>query len=220
MRQFAAYFGNPWLGLFIATNNEKSIVPLDANEKFEASVKENLKTEILKVSFGDSNILGIYSRMNSNGIIIPNITTEKEMNLLKGLGVTVYKSEDKHNANGNNIVVNDKGGIINPRVSDIERKKMEDALGVELVPMMIADYHTVGSACIATNKGFLSHYGTKEDEMKEIERILKVKGNKGTVNVGAGFVSLGVVANTNGYIAGETTSVYELGRIEEALGFI
>ena len=123
MKQFASYFGNPWLGLFIATNNEKSIVPLDANEKFETSVKENLKTEILKVSFGDSNIIGIYSRMNSNGVIVPNITTEKEIKSLKELGITVCKSEDKHNANGNNIVVNDKGGIINPRVSDSERKK-------------------------------------------------------------------------------------------------
>jgi len=220
MKCYSSYFGNPWLGLFIATNDEKSLIPLDSNEKFISSIEENLKTEITKISFGDSNLVGIYARMNSNGIIIPNIILDKEMEILKTLGISIYKSNDIHNANGNNIVVNDNGGIINPRVSEKERRNMENTLGVELVPMVLAGYHTIGSVCVATNKGFLAHYSMKEEEMKEIERILKVKGDKGTVNVGAGFVSLGVIANSHGYIAGETTSVYELGRIEESLGFI
>ena len=56
--------------------------------------------------------------------------------------------------------------------------------------------------------------------MEEIASILKVRGSKGTVNLGTGFVSIGMIANDNGYLAGEKTSAYELGRIEEALGFL
>ena len=56
--------------------------------------------------------------------------------------------------------------------------------------------------------------------MDDIKSILKVPGNKGTVNTGTGFVSFGAKANRNGYIVGEATTAFEMGRIEEALGLI
>jgi len=126
----------------------------------------------------------------------------------------------KFNAHGNNICTNNKCGIINPHIPEPQRKTMEDVLGVELIPMTIAKHTTVGSCVIATDNGFLAHYQASEDEMKQLEEIFKVKGNKGTVNMGTGFVSVGLAVNKNGYVAGEKTSAYELGRVEEALGFI
>jgi len=214
------YFGNPWVGMFVKTNDEITVLPVDSMKKLDAVVEENLKTEIVRVSAADSNLLGIYFAMNSNGIVLPNVMREDEIAVVRKCGLNVYVSRDKHNAHGNNIAVNDKGGIINPNISRKEVKAMEDVFGVELVSMGVAGYTTVGSSCIATNTGFLAHYRIGEDEMKEIKDALKVRGNKGTANTGTGFVSYGIVVNKNGYIAGENTTAFELGRLEEALDLI
>ncbi|NYZ74598.1 translation initiation factor IF-6 [Candidatus Micrarchaeota archaeon] len=215
-----SYFGNPWIGMFIKTNDSVTMLPIDSVNKLDAAVAASLKTEIVKVGMADSNLLGIYTAMNSNGVVLPNIARKEEMALLKKSGLNVHISEARDNALGNNIAVNDKGGIINPHIPRAEAKVMEDVLGVELVPMKIGEYSTVGSACIATNTGFLAHYGCSEHDLKELRGALKVDGNKGTVNTGTGFVSYGAVVNRNGYVVGEKTTAFEIGRLEEALGLI
>ena len=215
-----AYYGNPWIGMFIKTNDEYTMLPVDSMKKLEDAVEEVLMTKVIKTGIADSNLLGIYTAMNCKGAILPNVINEKEVKAIKEAGLNIYISKDKNNANGNNIVVNDKGGIVNPNLDKNEIKKMEDTLGVELVPMTVAGYATVGSSCLATNLGFFTHFKTSEDEMKQMKDILKVYGNKGTVNMGTGFVSYGIIVNKNGYIAGEATSAFELGRAEEALGLI
>ncbi len=214
------YYGNPWLGLLIKTNDKISLVPLDCPEKLCNKIQEILKTEIIKTSIAQTNLLGIYTVMNSNGIVVPNLTEKKEIERLRESELNVYVSKDRHNALGNNMVINQNGGLINEEIENDEKKRIEEVLGIELVKRKIAEYQTVGSCCISNNKGFLTHYKTKPEEMEEIASILKVRGSKGTVNLGTGFVSIGMIANDNGYLAGEKTSAYELGRIEEALGFL
>lgn len=215
-----SYYGNPWIGMFIKTNDEFTMLPIDSMEKIEKVVEETFKTEIIKTSIADSNLLGVYVVMNSNGIILPNIINEKEISSFEKLGINVLISKEKNNANGNNVVANDKGGIVNPHLDRLEVKKMEDTLGIELLPMTIAGFSTVGSACLATDSGFFSHFKTSEGEMEKLKDIFKVYGNKGTLNMGTGFVSYGIIVNKNGYIAGEDSSAFEIGRAEEALGLI
>lgn len=217
--QRISYFGNSWVGMFFKTTDTLTFVPKDLSEKNEEKIRSELKTEVKKVFICESNLLGLYLSLNSNGIILPNVSLEKEVSEFKSFGLNVLLSNEKHNAHGNNIAVNDFGGIINPNVDPLERK-LEDVLGVELVPMSIANHSTVGSACLVTNTGFLSHYKSSEEELAQLKSIFKVSGSKGSVNMGAGFVPYGVVVNKNGYLAGESTSAFELGRVEEALDLI
>jgi len=216
-----AYYGNEWIGMFIRTNNSRTFVPIDSSKKMIETIVENLKTECIKTTIADSSLIGAYTLMNSNGIIIPNIVYQKEIDLIKKeTDLNVYMSKDKHNSIGSNIVANDKGGLINPDMNKTEKKKIEDALGIELVPTKIANYSTLGSIIIANNSGFLTTFRTERDEMKIIEDALKVKGLSGTINMGVGFLSIGVVENDNGYIVGRSSSSYEMGRIEEALEYL
>ncbi|MEW6749312.1 MAG: translation initiation factor IF-6 [Candidatus Micrarchaeota archaeon] len=215
-----AYFGNPWLGMFIKTNDEVTLLPIDSMQKVEDMLRERLQTTTIKTNVGDCNLLGMYTAMNSNGVVLPNVARDEEAALLKKAGLNVHICRDKHNANGNNLAVNDKGGIANPYMDPAEVKAVGDALGVEMVPLKIAGFSTVGSACIATNNGFLAHYKASEEDLAAIKDALKVDGNKGTVNTGTGFVAFGAVANSKGYVAGESTTAFELGRLEEALGLI
>jgi translation initiation factor 6 len=215
-----SYFGNPWIGMFIKTNDKTTLLPIDSMDKFEDAVRESLKTETIKIGISDSNLIGVYVAMNSNGVILPSIASEKEIALIKKSGLNVHVSNERYNAHGNNIAANDKGGIINPHVEKYEAAKMSEVLGVELVPMSVAGFSTVGSAVLATNEGFLAHFKAGDDEMAGISEALRVSGRKGTVNTGTGFVAYGAVVNRNGYVVGEDTTPFEIGRLEEALGLI
>ena len=215
-----AYFGNPWIGMFIKTNDEVTLLPSDSMQKVEDILRERLKTTTIKTNIADCNLVGMYTAMNSNGVVLPNVVCDEEIALLKKAGLNVHVCKDNHNANGNNMAVNDKGGIVNPYLEEAEVKAIGDVLDVELVPMRVARYSTVGSACIATNGGFLAHYNASDEDLSNLKDALKVDGNKGTVNTGTGFVAFGAVANSKGYVAGEATTAFELGRLEEALGLI
>jgi translation initiation factor 6 len=217
----AAYFGNPFLGLFICTNGKHTIFPLDAKGSLVDSVCASLKTEPVRANIGGNNLNGIYAAMNANGIVLPYGTEaaqKKEIEAETGLGA--YVSPEKFNAHGNNIALNDMGGMVNPNVSEKERVGMEECLGIELVPFSLEGFSTMGSMCVANNKGFLVHYAAGERAIAQMGEILRAKGMPGTVNMGTGFVSIGLLANDNGYFAGEATSPFELGRVEEALEFI
>ncbi len=220
MKRNCSYFGNPWIGMFIRANDSFTFAPQDTMNKLTEKLKENLGNEVHKMSIGESNLLGLHSAMNSNGMVLPNVALPSEVKAFKDLGLNIFQSKEKQNAHGNNICVNDKGGIINPHIDPLERKKFEDALGVELVPMKIAEYVAVGSCCVAGNKGFLAHYQSSDDELKQIGSALKVSGARGTVNMGTGFVACGLIINKFGYVAGEATSAHEMGRAESALGYI
>jgi len=206
--------------MFIKTNDSFTLVPLDAPEKLVSHLEENLKTRVVRCSIGESNLVGVYTAMNSNGVVLPNITTPEEVAAFRALGLNVYHSREISNAHGNNISVGERGGLLNPHIPRAECKRMEDALGVELVQMHIAKYATVGSSCLPGGKGFLIHYAASDEELKMASDAFKVQGNRGTVNMGTGFVSYGIVANRNGYVSGEATSAFELGRAEAALGYI
>ena len=74
-----------------------------------------LKTDIIEVSLGESNLIGLFSKANSNGIILSNLATDEEMRALKAeareLNIGVLGSNI--NAIGSNILANDKIAIIN-----------------------------------------------------------------------------------------------------------
>ncbi|MDD2655100.1 MAG: translation initiation factor IF-6 [Candidatus ainarchaeum sp.] len=216
----ATYHGNPFLGIFASTNNKHTLIPEDASGKFVEKACAALGTEAVMCNVSGTNLDGIYCVMNSRGIVLPKFDGGAAKAVREATGLEVLVSAERWNAHRNNVAVNDKGGIISEIIGARERKEMEDCLGVELVPMGIGRYKAVGALCVANNKGFLAHYATSEDEMEQLEGIFKVGGAKGSANTGTGFVAVCMLANDKGYVVGETTTAYEMGRVEDALGFL
>ena len=75
-------------------------------------------------------------------------------------------------------------------------------------------------AGIATNKGVLVHPKATQHEIGVIEDLFGLPVEIGTVNFGSPLVGSGLLANSNGYVAGLETTGPELGRIDDALGFL
>ena len=217
----AAYFGNPFLGIFFHTNGKHTLAPMDAKESLVQEMCKSLGTEQVRVNLRESGLNGVYAAMNANGIVLPAQVSSAERKIVeKETGLGAYVSKEPFNAHGNNISINDMGGLISPYVGQKERIEMEGCLGVELVPFSVAGFTTMGSVCVANNKGFLVHYAATEREIAEIGEILRVKGLPGTINMGTGAVGAGLLATDKGYFAGEATSSFELGRVAEALDLI
>ena len=84
----------------------------------------------------------------------------------------------------------------------------------------IGSLKTVGMAAVVTNKGLLCHPKVTQEEKHQLEKVFDVPAMIGTVNHGTPLIGSGLVANTKGAIIGNLTTGVEMGRIEEALGFL
>ena len=213
--------GNAYVGIYCRTNNQFAFVQPTLPSKIAELIKSILKVDLIKVTIEGSNLIGPLVALNSNGIIITNFIDDNELDLIKKqFDGEIYIIDDKFNAAGNNILANDNGAIIHPMINEKTIKKIEGTLGVDTIQSTIAELNTVGTAGIATNKGLLCHPKITEKEQNMIEKIMNVEIKKGTVNHGMPYIGAGLVANSNGAIAGSTTTGVELNRIEDTLYLI
>ena len=207
--------GEDFVGLLGFATDKYAILA----EKFPGI--EALGVPELRTRIYGTNLVGMFCCGNSNGIILPYFISKSKMKELKKffskLDVEIGIFPGKHTALGNLVACNDKGAVISPKLSD--PSLVEDVLGVKATVMEIAGHEEVGSCCLATNRGFIAHPDAEED-MRLLKRILKVEGKTGSVNFGFPFVKAGLVANSNGYLAGLGTTGIELGRVDEAFGFL
>ncbi len=212
------YHGNSSIGIFSVACDNIAFVPPDAPGKFIYAIKERLGVDVVKTSLMESNLLGIYGRAYRDILLIPYNVSEREERLLKEY-VDVVKVKTKWNAIANNIVFNDRGAIINPELGRDVKSFLEDALGVEIAMRKIANYPTVGSLLVVSDRGAIVHYKASDDDLNVIKDIfgLKYYPIKTTVNLGVGFVKIGLINNNRGYVVGEGTTGIEVSRIEEGL---
>lgn len=211
--------GDPNLGFYTIPTDEFCIVGNNLTKKNIEKIKEILKVDVVRASISGSELVGLFSTANKNGIVLPRIAKDKEVKYFKKLGWNVYVADVKQTALGNLILVNDKGCVISRELEKI-KKELEECLGVPVRVGTIAGLDVVGSAGFVTNQGLLVHRDCKEKEMKILEKTLKVEGDIGTVSFGSPFVGASIVANSNGFLVSEQTTGPELQRIDESLGFI
>ena len=127
---------------------------------------------------------------------------------------------DKLNAVGNDILVNDHAALVHPDISEKSIQDIKEVLKVPIYSGTIGNLKTVGMAAVLTNIGFLCHPKATDEEIRNIENIFNKNVMIGTVNHGSPIIGSGIVANSKGAIIGDRTTGIELGRIEEALGFL
>ncbi|MEK6843531.1 MAG: translation initiation factor IF-6 [Candidatus Micrarchaeota archaeon] len=211
-----SFYKNPFIGLFIKASEKLALIPKNIHEKNIPEIEETLQVRAIPVFFCQSPTLGIFSAFNSNGIVVSALAEKHELKPLKDEGLNVCYLDERYSP-GNNILTNDKAALVNPSIPKLEIKKIADCLGVEVSNHPLANLPTVGSTNIATNSGLLANSEISDVELKMMERILQVRGIKGTVNLGSFANAYGVVANSKGAIVGESTSGAEMQKIYESL---
>lgn len=211
--------GSSLLGVFARCTESLVLVPPEAGERALEALEQGLRVEPVVMLAAGSSVLGSLVCANSHGFVVTGHASEEEMSLLRQHG-TVVKLPGRINAAGNVILANDSAALVHPGLSSRACDAVAEALGVKVAKGTVGGLRTVGMAAVATNRGLLAHPRATEAEIALLEGHFELPVDVGTVNFGSPLVGSGILANSRGYLAGEETTGPELGRIEDALGFL
>jgi len=220
MLQLLDFNENPNLGVFCRANDNVAFMLKGLSKKVKNKIATVLDVEIVELSIADATIIGSLLTFNSKGAVVCDFIDEDALKIINEHGLNVCVINDKINAAGNDILVNDIGALVHPDIHDRTIKDIEEILKVPVHRGTIGSLKTVGMAAVVTNKGLLCHPKTTDEEKKLLEKVFNVNVMIGTVNHGSPVIGSGLVANTKGAIIGNLTTGIEMGRIEEALGFL
>lgn len=214
-------FGNPNVGVYVRATSTHLFVPPGITPQNVKDLEEALGLKAIEATIGGSPLVGSLVAANKNGAVVADFATDDEMRVFEKAGLRVLRLEQSRlNAAGNNVLCNDHGAIVHPDLPAKSAASVAEALGVEVERAAIAGLPTVGTAAAATNKGVLAHPLASDAELAFLKKALHAPARIGTVNHGHGLVGAGIAANQNGVAAGSRTTGIELGRIDEALGFL
>ncbi len=213
--------GSPSIGVYSLATENVVVIPVMVPHEKAQEFANWLKTDLIYTSIAGSVLIGALACANSSGMLVPSSIRGEELERIKTQfegNITVM--ETKKTAYGNLVLTNDKGAIVDPRFKSTEIKKIQDTLGVEVVPSEIATLPYVGSLAVATNKGLLVHPMLKDEEKKILESVFKVPVDVGTINCGIPYVGTGLIGNSNAAVAGSMTTGPEMFIIGNALDVV
>jgi translation initiation factor 6 len=205
-----------FIGVYSRVWEDIALIPKTMPESAEKEFEEILGVKAIRTIIDNSYLIGCLSVMNSNGIILSSTAENGASHKIYG-DRNVLFLKDKINAIGNDIITNDHAAMIHKSFTESSKKKIEDALGIEVVKDTIGGVKTVGSVGVVTNKGMLVSPETTEEELKKISDLFKVSAKPGTANFGSIFVGSSILANSKGIFVGRSTTPIEIGRIDDSL---
>ena len=211
--------GNSLIGVFARCTEKIVLVPPEAAEQDRLTLEAALKAEAVNMQISGASVLGSLIAANSSGFVVTHHAGNKDLEFLRQHG-RASRLPARINAAGNVILVNDSAALVHPGLSAKACQTIEKTLGVAVEKGTIGGLKTVGMAAYATNRGLLVHPRITDSEIVLLEKVFGLPIDVGTVNMGSPLVGSGLLANSKGYLAGFETSGPELGRIEDALGFL
>jgi len=212
--------GNPNVGLYAYANDEFCLVGKDISVESAKKISKVLGVPVHRITMCGTSLIGVFVAGNSRCILVPSIAFEEELAVLDKLKIKYKVFETKLTALGNNILVNDKGCIVNPEFSKEERAVISEALGVDAKKGRISGLDIVGACATYNDKGIVIHRDVVSKEADVISQELGLECTNGTVNMGSPYVSSGLIANSKGFVVGELSSGPEIQFVDEGLGFI
>jgi translation initiation factor 6 len=217
----AAFGGSSYIGVFSRATDDCLLIRRDAEDDVRESFAEELEVPVIQTTVGGSATVGALATGNANGILVSSRANEREIErIAEATDLPVGELPGRVNAAGNVVCCNDHGAYVHPDLSRNAVQAVQDTLDVPVERGDLAGVRTVGTAAVATNRGVLCHPKSTDEELDFLEDLLDVPADLGTINYGGPLVGSGLVANENGFVVGQDTSGPELGRIENALGYI
>ena len=204
-------YSGPNIGIFTSVNDKFVFIPNGFAKTKAENLARYLQTEYIMTPVANTRLLGILMVLNNHGILLPKTSSPDEIaNLRKHTDLNVKMLDTKHNALGNLICVNDKGGVISPIVEKEYIKEIEDVLDIEVIQKRVAGFHQVGAVMKANNLGGIIHPEADEEDIKNFSNVLGVNIEPATINGGIPFVSSGMLANSNAVVVGNLTNGPEI----------
>ncbi len=211
--------GSDYIGVFGSATDKYVFFGYGVNQSICGMICNNLKVDPVELSVFGTDMVGLFVRGNSNGVLISSLVEDYEVERLKSmkLGINIAVIDSGLNAVGNNIIANDKLAIINPEYSHEAVRQIGDILGVEVIRYDVGGFKTVGANNILTNKGLVVNNRASDEQKEKLDKTSGFESTSTTANTGSLSIGLATISNSKGLIAGESTTGYELNRLVEGL---
>jgi translation initiation factor 6 len=217
----ATFSGSPYVGVFARATDECVLLRPDIDDDLTADIGAELDVPVVETTVGGAATVGSLVAGNGAGLVVSGRVTDAELERLEAAtDGSVGTLPGRINAAGNVILATDNGAYVHPDLSEAGAEVVRETLKVPVERGALAGVRTVGTAAVATRSGVLCHPEASDAELDHLEEVLGVPADVGTVNYGAPLVGSGLVANDAGYLVGGDTTGPELGRIEDALGYV
>ncbi|KAJ3143816.1 eukaryotic translation initiation factor 6 [Irineochytrium annulatum] len=207
------------IGVFSRLTNSYCLVAIGGSENFYSVFESELAESfpVVHTSIAGTRIIGRLSVGNKNGLLLPNTTTDQELQHLRNSlpeAVKIQRIEERLSALGNVVACNDYVALVHPDIDRETEEIIADALGVEVFRQTIAGNVLVGSFCAFSNQGGLVHPKTTIEDQDELSSLLQIPLVAGTINRGSDLIGAGLVVNDWTAFAGLDTTSTELSVIE------
>jgi translation initiation factor 6 len=211
--------GNNEIGVFSKLTNSYCLVAIGGSANFYSIFESELSETIPVVhsSVAGCRIVGRLTVGNRHGLILPNSTTDQELQHFRNSlpdTVKIQRVEEKLSALGNVVACNDYVALVHPDLDRETEEILQDTLGVEVFRQSVAGNALVGSYCLFTNQGGIVHPKTPTSEQDELSSLLQVPLVAGSINRGSEVVGAGMVANDWSIFCGMDTTATELSLLE------
>ncbi|CAC5403973.1 eukaryotic translation initiation factor 6 [Mytilus edulis] len=215
----AQFEGNNEIGVFSKLTNAYCLTAIGGSENFYSVFEGELSETIpvVHVSLAGCRIIGRMCVGNRNGLLVPNTTTDQELQHIRNSlpdTVKIQRVEERLSALGNVITCNDYVALVHPDLDRETEEIISDVLKVEVFRQTVADNVLVGSYCAISNQGGLVHPKTTIEDQDELSSLLQVPLVAGTVNRGSDVIAAGLVVNDWIAFCGLDTTSTELSVVE------
>ena len=207
------------IGVFAKLTNTYCLCSTGGSENFYSVFEKELGVHIpvVHASIGQAKIVGRLTAGNKNGLLVPMMTTDMELQVIRNSlpdAVKIQRVEERLSALGNVIACNDHVALIHPELDKNTEEIIQDVLGVETYRTTIAGNALVGSYCVLSNNGGLIHPMCGVAELDELSTLLQIPLCAGTVNRGSDVVGAGMCVNDWAAFTGHDTTATEISVID------
>lgn len=202
---------NPFIGVYAIIHRNRAILSPVVTESFKKNLRENLGIEnIVESTIGSVYSVSVMSVMNSNGIILPKVINDEEMEEISKLNLPKLVVNSKLLAWGNLVVANDKGCIISEQVPDELASKIAEFLGVDWIKISIEKHSAIGAFFSISNEFGLASPVVDHEILEKVSDVLKIRIIPTTTNGGERLVRLGALVHEKAILVGKRTNGIEL----------
>jgi translation initiation factor 6 len=217
----AAFSGSAYVGVFARATDDCVLVRPDVQSELRTALEDELGVTVVPTTIGGSATVGALATGNENGLLVSSRVTERERDrIAETVDLPVTELPGRINAAGNVVLANDSGAYVHPDLGREAVTAVADGLDVPVERGRLAEVNTAGTAAVVTNRGVLCHPKATDSQLDFLEELFGVPADIGTINYGGPLVGSGLLANEYGYVVGQDTTGPELGRIENALGYV
>ena len=194
------------IGVFAKLTNSYCLVSNAGSENFYSFFESDIGSHIpvIHTSIGGTRIVGRLTCGNKNGLLVPNTTTDIELQFLKNSlpdKIVIKRVEERLSALGNCISCNDYVAIVHPELDKETEEIIMDTLGVEVFRTTVAKNVLVGG---------LVHPMTSTAELDELSNLFQIPITAGTINRGSDLIAAGCCVNDFAGFTGLDTTSAEL----------